>query len=333
MTRRLLDVIGFSAAALDAVSLICFGTWLSQTDWMFGHYSGPPGPLLAAMWSGVGGLVATAMWLGLCIREGIRAPHEAAPRSARPWLKWVFGIGLVLLCVPIGFIVMVGKSALPKAQWEAGLKELDSASATVPQLIQAIKSDDYHRRWRAAQAVSKSVMRNSPAEMPSDMPPAAEFPTKTVDVRADRKHLPELVAALADSLTGQDLIGSESAAALGALGRDAESAVPALVAAARRASGEPESEHDTDVLRWRSVEALAQIRPAGMAALIKLVDDKNPAVRRQVVGQLGTIGPEAKAAIPALERVLNDDDEAVRQRAQIALPRIDPHWKPPADGK
>ncbi len=333
MTRRPLVVFGFSAAAFDAISLTCFGTWLSQTDWLFGHHSGPPGPLLAAMWSGVAGVAATVIWLGLCLREGILAPHEAASHSPRRWWKWLFGFGLVVLCVPLGFIVMVGKSALPKSQWEAGLKELDSASATVPELISALKSDDYHRRWRAAQAVSKSVMRNVSNEMPSDMPPAAEFPTKTVDVLADRKHLPELVAALADSLTGQDIIGTESAAALGALGRDAESAVPALVAAARGGSGEPVSEHESDLLRWATVEALAKIRPAGVAALIELVNDKNPAVRRQVVGQLGMIGPEAKAAIPALERVLNDDDEAVRQRARIALPRIDPHWKQPPDGK
>ena len=301
MMRRLVVTIGFSAAALDGVSLICFGTWLSKTDWMFGHHSGPPGPLLAAMWSGIGGLLTTVTWLGLCMREVILAPHEAAPRSSRPWLKWLFGTGLFLLCVPIGFVVMVGKSALPKARWEAGLKELDSASATVPELINALKSDDYHRRWRAAQAVTKSLKRHSTDEVRSDVPAGAESQSKTVDVLADRKHLPELVAALADSLTGQDLIGSESAAALGALGRDAVAAVPALVAATQRGSGERETEHESDVLRWASAQALAQIRPAGIAALIELVADKNPSVRRQVVGQLGMLGPEAKAAIPAIE--------------------------------
>ncbi len=321
------------AAVLDAVSLICFGGWLSQTDWLFGHHYGPPGPLLAAMLTGVGGVLATVAWVDIGRRHRLSASQQAtATPPTRPWLQWLLSAALIVLSFPTGLIVWVGISALPKTQWQAQLKELDSATATVPQLIKALKSNDYHQRWRAAEAVARSV-RNSSDAMPTDMPVATESPARTVDILADRKHLPELVAALADSLTGKDIIGSNAAVALGALGRDAESAVPALVASVRRGSGTPESEHDSDVLRWAATQALARIRPAGIAALIELSADKNPAVRRQVVGELGIIGPEAKSAIPALERSLNDDDEAVRQRAGIALPRIDPHWKPPADAK
>jgi len=41
-------------------------------------------------------------------------------------------------------------------------------------------------------------------------------------------------------------------------------------------------------------------------------------------GALGRIGPEAKAAVPALRRMLADDNEARRNAARDALQRIDP---------
>jgi HEAT repeat protein len=45
-------------------------------------------------------------------------------------------------------------------------------------------------------------------------------------------------------------------------------------------------------------------------------------VRWTAAASLGNIGPEAKAAIPALTEALKDSDPSVQQTAQIALQQI-----------
>jgi hypothetical protein len=173
MNRRLLIATGLAAVGLDAVSLACFVAWLAKTDWMFGHHTGPPGQLMAAMCAGILGVLATVAWWTVCVCRRFRMDQEPSPTPHRRWLKWLFGAALVLALGPTGLIIAVGVSALPKSRWEARLKELDAATVTVPDLIEALKSGEYHQRWRAAQAVTKSL-RPSTNEMPAaEVAPAA----------------------------------------------------------------------------------------------------------------------------------------------------------------
>jgi HEAT repeat protein len=53
--------------------------------------------------------------------------------------------------------------------------------------------------------------------------------------------------------------------------------------------------------------------------------DKNESVRRHVANALGAIGPAAKDAVPALEKIWEDDAAVdVRKAAHDALRKIDP---------
>jgi HEAT repeat protein len=57
-----------------------------------------------------------------------------------------------------------------------------------------------------------------------------------------------------------------------------------------------------------------------MAALLK---DENTGVRAQAAKSLGSLGPDAKAALPALkEAQKNDKEEAVRKAAEDAVELI-----------
>ena len=65
--------------------------------------------------------------------------------------------------------------------------------------------------------------------------------------------------------------------------------------------------------------ALARTAPATIASLIELIEVKEPLVRRQVAAALSQMGPKAKAAVPALARLLRDSDREVRRLASRSL--------------
>ena len=60
-----------------------------------------------------------------------------------------------------------------------------------------------------------------------------------------------------------------------------------------------------------------------LASLISLIADDAPAVRREAIECLERLGPRARAAIPALERALGDEDRVVRCLAALALSEIE----------
>ncbi len=82
---------------------------------------------------------------------------------------------------------------------------------------------------------------------------------------------------------------------------------------------------DSDV-GYGAAQALGRIGPeakAAVPALIKaLVDDPRNTVRSHAAQALGQIGPEAKAAVPALIEALKDENENVRNAADGALRKI-----------
>lgn len=58
-------------------------------------------------------------------------------------------------------------------------------------------------------------------------------------------------------------------------------------------------------------------------SLVELLNEPNAMTRLYAVRTLGEVGPEAKAAIPALKFAVKDDDPAVRTAAEKALARVD----------
>jgi hypothetical protein len=65
-----------------------------------------------------------------------------------------------------------------------------------------------------------------------------------------------------------------------------------------------------------------------VSSLVAHLKDEVPAVRRAAAEALGQIGPEAKAAVPALRDALRDEDGGVRRLAAAALEKIDPEAAP-----
>ena len=104
--------------------------------------------------------------------------------------------------------------------------------------------------------------------------------------------------------------------ALGALGPDAKTAVPALIATLR----------DQDrYVRRSAAHAIGQIGPAvvsAVPALMKGLRDQEESVRRWAASSLGKIGPEAKPAVPALLQLLDDKEPDVLAYAAWALADI-----------
>ncbi len=83
-------------------------------------------------------------------------------------------------------------------------------------------------------------------------------------------------------------------------------------------------------VRKVAAEALGGIGPeakAAVPALIEALKDPEGDVRREAAQTLGQIGPEAKAAVPALSEALKDTEWEVRSGAGRALGGIGPEAK------
>ena len=121
--------------------------------------------------------------------------------------------------------------------------------------------------------------------------------------------VPKLTALLRQADPGTRFLAAK---ALGQIGDEAESALPALFDALR----------DTDMfLRAGVAGALIKIGYPAVPGLTRALLDPNRAVKRAACKALGKIGSER--AVPALIWSLNDGNAGVRKLAREALERID----------
>jgi hypothetical protein len=133
-----------------------------------------------------------------------------------------------------------------------------------------------------------------------------------------RTEVPALVAALNDELPD---VRAEAARTLGGLGPDAHDAIPALI---------PFTEYDPDprvrveaaAALWRIDHHPGKVVPTCVAALASA----DEVVRWVAADCLGEIGPDARAAVPALLAAYSLPARAglVRVAVRLALERIDP---------
>ena len=85
------------------------------------------------------------------------------------------------------------------------------------------------------------------------------------------------------------------------------------------------TQRSSNAVRVAAAMALAEIGEdarEAVPALIKTMDDKDVEVRGAAVFALGEIGPAARAAVLALTRRLKDDDADIRKAAALALGKI-----------
>jgi hypothetical protein len=133
------------------------------------------------------------------------------------------------------------------------------------------------------------------------------------------------VAGLTDSLHNElEVLRFHAAIALGNLGRDARSAVPALIHAAL---------WDVDsAVRVEAAAALWKIDRRGplvIPALMDALEDDNELICWMAVDFLGQIGPEARVAMHALQRAQRRPFKLglVRKGVVLALQRINAQTK------
>jgi len=226
-------------------------------------------------------------------------------------------------------------------------------AAAVPVLLRLLFSADSSLRWKAANVLAKigpEAHDAAPAlaKCLDDADPfvrkvAAEALGEIKDTR------PEVLAAMVAKLSGdeRDLVIRP----LSKFGSAAESAAPALIAII-------DNESLGDRTRWEAIRTLGKIGPAARGAIPALIaalkdkdddvrehaaeslgeigavvaipnltatlGDESPKVRRDAVRSLGQLGSAAKSAIAAIEKLLGDKEEIVRDAAKTALRQIDP---------
>ena len=119
-------------------------------------------------------------------------------------------------------------------------------------------------------------------------------------------------------------MGNRSAAAiaLGGIGPEAKSAVPALAEVLDDINEEETVQRDAEA-------AIRSIGHAAVPTLTALLKDKDEGVRGNAARALGIIGPEAETAIPDLTRMVTDKDAGYRDRlgACYAFGKIGPAAK------
>ncbi len=182
-----------------------------------------------------------------------------------------------------------------------------SAEAAVPALRNVLSDEDLDVRLKTAKALWQI------SRQPDDVIPVF---TKILENGGDSERcdaaerlkemgpcaapaLPALVNAVKND--SYEFARCNAAEALGKIGPEAAPAIPALATALE--------EDESHYVPARAAEALGKIGdPKAVPILIAALEREDDYVRMHAVWALETFGPKAKAAIPALVRVLKNDE-------------------------
>jgi HEAT repeat protein len=104
--------------------------------------------------------------------------------------------------------------------------------------------------------------------------------------------------------------------AVGKIGPEAKEAIPALIEMIRQTRN-----HDRKTLLGCNHALLAMGKEI-VPYMISLLKDDEWEMRRGAAWILGKVGPDAKAAVPALTEALKDPNPAVQKKAAEALQKI-----------
>jgi HEAT repeat protein len=192
----------------------------------------------------------------------------------------------------------------PKAR--ALLKDPEAVAV----LTGMLRDRNNHVRWTAALALVDQIEEQPPPRQ--GMPFADKLGPRTGPV----------MAALSEALLDpEDLETRDRAAwALLLFGQDAEPVIPALIAALSDDSSPPR--RCGPPIGGLAAKALKNIGPPAVPALLRALRTSSVADRKRVIDVFESMGPQARASVPALRDALQD--EAVCVEAAFALWKIEP---------
>jgi HEAT repeat protein len=194
----------------------------------------------------------------------------------------------------------------------------------IPPLAAALGNADPALRKAAARALGSAGPRVKEAVPALNAVLKDEDPSVRIEAAAALRSIlgseashavPVLVDLLAQK---QAEVRREAAAQLADFGAVAIRSVPALNDAQKDADAGVRSAAAWATARITAAEA----NQRAAAVMIAALKDKEPRARLDAVRFLGTIGPDARAAIAALTEARLDDSEEVRKAAAEALAKI-----------
>jgi HEAT repeat protein len=138
--------------------------------------------------------------------------------------------------------------------------------------------------------------------------------------RYEGKSLPEWVKELGSVHEQERLAALDALEQFGAAAKDA---VPPLLKMLRDRGNSNETPNTLSIVGEAAVEAIAQVGPPVVPALLEALEDDHPRVRGGAALALGYVRPRQLQTVPALKKLLDDREEFVRVSAAIAMWRLE----------
>jgi HEAT repeat protein len=127
--------------------------------------------------------------------------------------------------------------------------------------------------------------------------------------------VPALTEMLRDDDPSARIVAAEQ---LGQIGPAAQAAIPLLLSQATQDGSQHANTTAAAALKWIDLTAARQV----MDHFVQRLHDQDVQQRRTACAVLGSLGPLAKPAVPALLAVAHDSDALVRRNVLIALASI-----------
>ncbi len=199
--------------------------------------------------------------------------------------------------------------------------------ATVEQLIQQLQASDEGIRLRAAKELGKlgaaattaiPALQNALKDSDEDVRRVAANSLKVIQATQLTASAEQVQRMIRDLQSADESVRLKAAKDLGKLGAAAAEAIPAL----QKILQDP----DEDVRRVAAnTIRMIQAKTGPSEAIQKLIQNLNnpdELVRLKAAKDLAKLGPAAKAALPALQKLLQDPDDDVRRVVANAIERI-----------